>query len=269
MRGNKLKIIWSIGEWTTNANPARHKQTDDSPGRWGGKMKTRIVYPKFWFDEKFAECKLSTKLLFVYLITNDYLKLSRYSRISDRRIMFETGLSKSQLDEAKNELQNLKWCFFEGEWIYHNHECAYVDYFRNEKVESAKQSEIDTVPAKIVQYFNECCLNTVQTPFKHRLNINPKLKNINNKLDKRECEREKTWNEKKPTDEQIAKISTDYQIPISFIESKWDDIVNHCQSVGKPNKYKDWVATLRNWVKKDSLKLRQEAKHDSKIAFVE
>lgn len=143
-------------------------------------MKTRIVYPQLWLDEKFYACSLETKVLFNYLINNIYLGLSRYTRISDRKISFETGLNADQIALAKGELENLKWCFFKDEWIYHNHNCAYVDYKRNVNVEKSKQNEIDHVPYEIQRYFKECCLNGVQTTFTQKpetINKKPEIRN--------------------------------------------------------------------------------------------
>lgn len=144
-------------------------------------MKSRIVYPQLWMDEKFAECKQTTKLLFMYLITNQSLGLSRYSRLSDRRMAFDTGLNTVQIKEAKTELENLHWCFFKEEWIYHNHDCAYVDYSRNAGTAVAKKKEIDGVPEEIKQYFNLICLNKVETEVEQSSNLNNKPETKNQK----------------------------------------------------------------------------------------
>lgn len=224
-------------------------------------MKTRIVYPRLWLDEKFSACSLPTKLLFSYLINNLQLGLSRYLHITDRQIMFDTGLTVNQLRTGKEELTNIRWCFFTDNWVYHNHEAAYVDYDGRDRVLTSKEDEINSVPEKIKEVFKG--LITGYEPV-----LNHKSETINNKLDKRECEREKTWDEKKPTNEQLLKISTDYQVPLSFVESKWDDVVNHCNSIGKPNKYSDWVATLRNWVKRDAIRLKEGSNHGRRIAVV-
>lgn len=144
-------------------------------------MKTRIVYPQMWLDEKFAECKQSTKLLFLYLITNNYLGLSPYTHLNDRQIMFDTGLNSVQLEEGKRELEQLRWVYFKDGWLFHNHTCAYIDYVRNERVEQAKEAEVKQVPLDIAQYFNEICLNKVQTVLEQGSNLNHKSETINHK----------------------------------------------------------------------------------------
>lgn len=69
------------------------------------------------------------------------------------------------------------------------------------------------------------------------------------------------------TQSDLETIATDYQVPISFVISKLDDLKNYCASNGKT--YKDYRAALRNWVKKDSMSLRKEQSGRSKIAFIE
>lgn len=117
-------------------------------------MKTRIIFPKMWFDEKFANCTLEAKVLFFYLISNDHLGLTRYLHITDRQILFDTGLSVNQLVTGKEELTKLKWCFFSENWVFHNHNCAYIDYEGRDRVLSAKQIELDQIPTKVQEYFN-------------------------------------------------------------------------------------------------------------------
>jgi len=137
-------------------------------------MKTRIIYPKMWFDEKFATCSMEAKVLFFYLISNDHLGLTPYLHITDRQILFDTGLTTNQLETGKDELIKLKWCFFTENWVYHNHECAYIDYEGRDRVLSAKQKELDGIPVKVREYFNP--LITRYKPI-----LNYKLETINHK----------------------------------------------------------------------------------------
>lgn len=239
-------------------------------------MKTRIVYPQLWLDEKFAECKQSTKLLFLYLITNNYLGLSIYTHLNDRQILFDTGLNSVQLEEGKKELESIRWVFFKDGWLFHNHKCAYVDYVRNEKVESAKQKEIITVPSELAQYFDEICLNKVQTEFKQRLHINHKPETINHKpetINQGGVGGKLVKDHKKeilgiPLEEK-QKISDQYKVPLSFVESKADDLLNWHEENPKKNKKENYIATLRNWVKRDALKIKTTQHDKSKIRFID
>ena len=137
-------------------------------------MKTRIVFPKMWFDEKFATCSMEAKVLFFYLISNNYLGLTPYLHITDRQIMFDTGLTVNQLQTGKAELMTLKWCFFTENWIYHNHDCAYIDYEGRDRVIDAKNKELQNIPIKVQEYFNPL-ITRYKPILNHKLEIiNPK-----------------------------------------------------------------------------------------------
>lgn len=146
-------------------------------------MDTRIVYPRLWLDEKFAGAAtaLETKVLFSYLINCESLKLSRYHRLTDRQIMFDTGLTKEQLRTAKDELTELKWCFFKDSWIYHNHDCAYISYTGQPKVIAAKEKQIAEVPQRIRDYFNPLITRSERILNYKLKTINHRTETINNK----------------------------------------------------------------------------------------
>lgn len=141
-------------------------------------MKNRIVYPQMWYDEKFAKCTTATKLVFMYLITNDKLGLTPYHRITDRQILFDTGVDPIQLQVAKDELSALKWCFFYDEWVYHNHACAYVSYGGQPKVIAAKERELLSIPTSVKDYFNPLI-----TRYQPNITRNQKSETNNQKLE--------------------------------------------------------------------------------------
>lgn len=59
------------------------------------------------------------------------------------------------------------------------------------------------------------------------------------------------------TEENLLRIADLYSVPVSFVRSKYDDLINYCESKGK--KYRNYLATLRHFVKQDALKIRKEA----------
>ncbi|MCI0500895.1 MAG: hypothetical protein L0Y61_04020, partial [Epsilonproteobacteria bacterium] len=67
----------------------------------------------------------------------------------------------------------------------------------------------------------------------------------------------KTSSLKGLTEKDLLKIADLYSVPVSFVKSKYDDLINYCESKGK--KYRNYLATLRNFVKQDALKIRKEA----------
>ncbi len=64
----------------------------------------------------------------------------------------------------------------------------------------------------------------------------------------------------------LQEIADKYDVPVSFVKSKLDDMTNWLQSKGKV--YKDYRAALSNWVKSDALKIKKDHNDRSKIAFI-
>jgi phage replication O-like protein O len=67
-------------------------------------------------------------------------------------------------------------------------------------------------------------------------------------------------------DTHFEPIAQKYNVPISFVRSKYDDMVNWHESSGKQKK--DWIATLRGFVKEDAVKVRKDHNARSKIEFI-
>ena len=58
-------------------------------------------------------------------------------------------------------------------------------------------------------------------------------------------------------EEDFESISQKYGVPVAFVRSKFDDLVNYCEAKGK--RYKNYFAVLSRWVKDDAIKIRKEA----------
>ena len=57
-------------------------------------------------------------------------------------------------------------------------------------------------------------------------------------------------------EEEIKQVADLYQVPLPFVVSCYDSLVNYCEAHGR--KYKNYLAALRNFVKNDALKIRRE-----------
>lgn len=62
------------------------------------------------------------------------------------------------------------------------------------------------------------------------------------------------------TETDFDEISQRYEVPVSFVRGKFEDLNDYCAAHGK--KYKDYRAALRSWVRKDAMKIREEVKHE-------
>jgi len=57
-------------------------------------------------------------------------------------------------------------------------------------------------------------------------------------------------------EEEIKQVADLYQVPIPFVVSCYDSLVNYCEAHGR--RYRNYLAALRNFVKNDALRLRKE-----------
>jgi len=143
-------------------------------------MKTRIVYPKRWNDREYINTSKETKVVFEFLIGGDFISLTPVQHIGDHLIGFFTHLTQEEVQTAKKELEQIKWCFFYKDWVFHNHDAAYVNYTGRDRVMKSKVKEILSVPPNVLEHFKG-----LVTRYKEVINlsktINHKSKTINHK----------------------------------------------------------------------------------------
>jgi len=202
-------------------------------------MKTRIVNPAIWENDKIAELSKDSRIAINFLINNPKLGLSPYSFITDKYATYCTGLNNSEWEKAKQELQTLGWCYFYNGWIFQNHNFAYLDYQGRDRVMSSKQDEINKIPLDVTEYFKGLISGNKEVS---NLSINYKSKTINYKPINIYSDIEKI------DDELMQRIADHYHIKLSDVKTTYDSMYLWAKSKGKV--YKDYKAGLMNWVQK-------------------
>ena len=202
-------------------------------------MKTRSLHTKIWLDDWFSELSTADKLLFVYLLTNSHINLNGAYELTDRVLLFETGVSREQLTNAKEKFKD-KIAFYDN-WIVIKNVDKYDD-FKGGKLLQAKENQLKEIPAHIIEFINQYRTDTLSIPYdtpNSNSNSNSKVigvvKGKHTKFDD-------------ITEEDISEIAYQYSIDTSFVRLQREALKNYCESHGK--KYKDYKATLRNFVLK-------------------
>lgn len=209
-------------------------------------MKTRIVHTKIWQDEWFCNLPRASRFVFIYLLTCPQNNICGKFEIPDRVIVFDTGITRDELEQAKKDLAS-RVAFHMG-WVRLIHTNKYNNYVNNPKLEVALQREVELVPEEINRVLDEYDTSidtSIYTPNNHKSEIINHKSEINN-----------------IGEDVLEQLSQDYQVPISFVKSKYEDMVNWHKSTGKTKK--DWVATLRNFVKSDAIKIKQGGQYADK-----
>lgn len=224
-------------------------------------MKTRIVYPKnLWFNKEFKALKSTTKVVCLYLVTNENIGLSPIYKQQDLEICFKCGISEKQLEEIKGELTGL--FYFKDEWVYINNEFTYCDYQGQKKVMESKAREEKSIPPYVKAYFKGV-KEGLDTP--SGVSINPKPKTINN--NKGVVKGGNYPSTDSLGEEEFRDIADKYKVPLAFVRSKLDDMVNWEGAKGG-RQYQNYYLALSDWVKKDALKIKQDyAKQTNDVAL--
>lgn len=207
---------------------------------------------RIYNDNWFYSLSTEAKLLFLFLLSNDSCNLIGCYELPVNIISSYTGIPGKRVASVMKSLDP-KVVYAMGWVVIRNYEK--YNPMRNPSIEEAKKKQLESLPKNILDILTGCIqgVDTVVTESKET--VTEKEQVIKGEIVKRGIG--------EITDEVIAQVSQDYQVPESFVRSKVDDIQNYTASTGK--KYKDYIATLRNWVKKDSLKIRKEAsQHESK-----
>lgn len=212
-------------------------------------MMSRILYTKIWKDEFVAELNPTEKLLFIYFITNERVNIIHCYEVSDREIAFDTGMDRGIITRAKEKFQQAQKISFYKNYVLLRNADKYESY-KGEKNELAKDKLESFMSQDVLDWYNNVLDRGIDTPLMGSINHKSEIINQNKGV------------VKGITAEDIYEIANMYEVPTAFVKSKWDDIENYCASTGK--KYKDYKATLRNWVKRDALKLKERSIYDDK-----
>ena len=78
-------------------------------------MKARVVHTKIWDDNWFLSLSRSSRMLFIYLITNQSIGLSGIYELPDSKIIYQTGLNSTELEQGKIDLKE-RVGFYKG-WV--------------------------------------------------------------------------------------------------------------------------------------------------------
>lgn len=215
-----------------------------------------MIWTQIWDDEWFRDLNSPSKYLFLFLLTNPEVNLVGMYRINREKLRYYTKLTDSQLDTCFINLSG-KVKYHDG-WIIIKKYQEYNPY-KGPSNETAKDKEMDLIPQNIKELAKSTFNDTPPTGSGDGVHTSTNTNTITNTNNIRVVKGNLTQ-------EDFQEIAENYQVPLGFVLSKWDDIQNYCASTGK--KYKDYKATLRNWVKKDSMQIRKEEHGKSKIGIV-
>lgn len=227
-------------------------------------MKTRILHTRIYTDDFFAELNPVEKLIFIYLLTNENVNIIHLYELPDRKILYDLGISQTQLTAAKDKFQATGKIYFYKSFIYLANAAKYEQY-TGERNETAKEVLFTQLNTEVLAWYNAILNTPSDTPIDRPIDTNPisvSIHSINNKSEiiKKEVVKEKTTDEGKQVVlnsknsiitcslEEIQEIANDLHVKLSDVELIHETIKDKIIA-GEFKKYKTVYFTLRTWVR--------------------
>ena len=205
-------------------------------------MKRRSLETRFWKDSYIQSLPAKGRYLFNYLLMNEYVNIIHIYELTENTIAFETGLIIKEIQDFKRKFEVDGKFIFRESWVKIVNADKY-EHYEGETNEKAKLNFLKIIPSHIIHSFDTPQIGVSIPP--RGVLITNNQQSIINKYNNIEDIKE----------EDLENIAEKYQVPVSFVKSKLDDMTNWLGANGK--KYKDYYLALCNWVKKDALRIKQ------------
>ncbi len=114
-------------------------------------MDTRVLHTRFWRDEYALTLKPKEKLLFLYLLTNEYVNICGIYELPEALVSAYTGMSESEIKDAKEKFQKDGKFAFHHAWVRIMNVEKYQKY-KGKTNDIAKSKELALVPKELIEY---------------------------------------------------------------------------------------------------------------------
>lgn len=135
-------------------------------------MNSRIFYSKLFKDEFYASLTLAEKNLFIYFLFNMHINIIHLYEVSKREILFDTGVTTEELENAKNKFQANKKLYFYKNYVYIANANRYQRY-TGERNQTAKETLFSQLPNDVLDWYYSIS-DTPQIPHRYPLKSKPK-----------------------------------------------------------------------------------------------
>lgn len=126
-------------------------------------MKNRLIETKFWKDSYIVTLTVEERLLYLYLLTNERVNIIHCYEITEREILFDTGIDRGILQKAKEKFQQDGKITFYKEYVFLNNSDKYESY-TGELNEKAKLKLQKQMPVDVYEWYRGIYTPIYTTP---------------------------------------------------------------------------------------------------------
>lgn len=115
-------------------------------------MKTRILHTKFFKDPYVGRLTVFTKLYYLYLLLNEKVNIIHCYELTEREVLFDTGIPVEEIIKSKAELQDSGKVLFYKDYIFLVNARKYETY-SGELNEKAKEKLISEMSCDVQEWY--------------------------------------------------------------------------------------------------------------------
>lgn len=229
-------------------------------------MKTRVIRTSIWRELLDQPMNIDTKLLYMYLLTNEHIGQTDYLKIFESEISFYTGLDQKQIRFCLNQLQDVGLIRVFENWIMFTDGGYVQSQYKGKKNEKAKEKELSEVPAHVLHFFSDTLSIPYTYPSDTSINnksyiINTKSKSLSNKKEKKGYSE---FSNVFLSDDEIKKLID--KIGHENTHALIEELGLYIEGHGKAKKYKSHYAVIQAWCRKRNLEAK---KNQKQITFID
>jgi hypothetical protein len=140
-------------------------------------MKTRIIHTRFWKDSYISALNPKEKLVFIYLLTNEYINLCGVYELPDKYIRLDLDITQEELDLAKYKFTKDNKFYFREGWVMVVNHTKYNSYGGGMQ-KKALLREVSLIPSQLPYTSMDTSMDTHPI-----LDLKKKEEIINNKTE--------------------------------------------------------------------------------------
>jgi predicted transcriptional regulator len=101
-------------------------------------MKTRVIQTSIWRDILDEPMNIDTKLLYMYLLTNEHIGQTDYLKVIESEVSFYTGLDQKQIKFCLKQLEDVGLIRIYSNWVMFTNGAYIQSYYKGKKNEKAQ-----------------------------------------------------------------------------------------------------------------------------------